>query len=191
VVPTVYNTITAQLSWPSIYCWPYLRCCWRYSVISMCSIQQSWYQIDRTSSSLRYVKCGPGHIQWIYSSGYSGFNIKLNLPALLLEICHHLDARYAANFVSYIAHTLRFTLCELLSRTYAMKLQHGIFRIQYSTQCICAAIGDISTIQCSLYCKHGAKYSARTPVCAMWTVVPDIYNALPAPYIPTSILDRT
>jgi hypothetical protein len=130
-------------------------------------ILQTLSQMLRTSFSLRSVYCGPGNKQCIYSSSYSGFNIKLNLPALLLDICHHLHARYAANFVSYIAQALQFTLCELLSRTYTMKLQHGIFRLQYSTQFICAAIGDISTIQCSLYCKHGAKYSAHPPVYAI------------------------
>jgi hypothetical protein len=39
--------------------------------------------------------------------------------------------------------------------------------LQYSTERICAAIGDISTIQCTLYCKHGAKFSAHPPLYAM------------------------
>jgi hypothetical protein len=44
--------------------------------------------------------------------------------------------------------------------------------LQYSTERICAAIGHITTIQCALYCKLGAKYSAHPPVYAMCTVVP-------------------
>jgi hypothetical protein len=35
---------------------------------------------------------------------------------------------------------------------------------QYSTERICAAIVDITTIQCMLNYKHGAKYSAHPPV---------------------------
>jgi hypothetical protein len=77
-------------------------------------------QILRTSSGLRYVNYGPGHIQCIYSSIYSGLNIRLNASALLLEIIGHFDARYTAILVPNTAHVLRFTLCQLWSRTYTM-----------------------------------------------------------------------
>jgi hypothetical protein len=39
-------------------------------------------------------------------------------------------------------------------------------RLQYSTVGICAAIVDITTIECALYCKLGAKYSAHPSVYA-------------------------
>jgi hypothetical protein len=74
-------------------------------------------QILRTSSGLRYVNYGPGHIQCIYSSIYSVLNIRLNASALLLEIIGHFDARYTAILVPNTAHVLRFTLCQLWSRT--------------------------------------------------------------------------
>jgi hypothetical protein len=157
----------------------------------MLVILQTWCQIQRTFSGLRYVHYGPGHIQCIYSSIYSDFNIRLNLFALLLEIIGHVDARYTANLVPNTAHILRYTLCELWSRTYAMHLQHRIFSLQYSTQRICAAIVDIISNQCALYCKLCAKYSARPPVYAMWTVVPAIYNVLPAPHIQSWKFDWT
>jgi hypothetical protein len=128
---------------------------------------QIWCQIQRISSSLRCVKCGPGHIQFIYTSAYSGFSIRLNPSALLLDIIGHVDARYTANLVPNTAHIPRFMLCVLWSRTYTMHLQLHIFRLQYSFERICPAIGNISTIQCSLYCKLGAKYSAHPPVYAM------------------------
>jgi hypothetical protein len=150
-------------------------------------IMQTWCQIQRTSSSLRYVNCGPGHIQCIYSSARTGFNIHLNVSAVLLEISRQFDARYTANLMPDTAHILRFTICDLWSRTYTMNLQLRIFRLQYSSERICAAIGDISTIQCSLYCKLGTKYSAYPPVYAIWTVVPDIYNAFTAPHVQSSI----
>jgi hypothetical protein len=85
------------------------------------------------------------------------------------------------------AHILRFTICYLWFRTYTMHLQLRIFRLQYSFERICPAIGDMSTIQCALYCKLGAKYSAHRPVYAIWTVVPDIYNAFTAPHVQASI----
>jgi hypothetical protein len=150
-------------------------------------ILHSWCQIHSTSSSFRYVNSGAARIQCIYSSAYSDFNIHLNVSALLLEISRQFNARYTANLVPNTAHILRFTLCEISTRTYTMHLLHHIFRLQYSFQRICAAIVHITTIQCSLYWKLGAKYSAHPPVYAMWTMDPDIYNAFTAPYIQTSI----
>jgi hypothetical protein len=152
-------------------------------------ILQTLSQIQRISSGLRYVNCGPGHIQYIYSSAHSDFNIHLNVSALLLEISGQLNARHTANLVPNTAHILRFTLCELWSRTYRMHLQHHIFRLQNSFERICAAIGDTSTIQCSLFCKRGAKYSAHHPVYTMCTVAPDIYNVFTAPHIQASTFD--
>jgi hypothetical protein len=134
----------------------------------MSDILQAWCQLQRTSSSLRYVNCGPGHIQSIYSSWWSGHNIQLNVSALQLEIFQHFDARYTADMVSNTAHIVRFTLCELWSRTYRMYLQLRIFRHQYSTLGICAAIVDITSIQCASFCKLSAKDSAHPPVYAMW-----------------------
>jgi hypothetical protein len=85
------------------------------------------------------------------------------------------------------AHNPQFTLCELWSRSYTMHLQLRIFRLQYSTLGICAAIVQITTIQCVLYCKLGARYSAHRPVYAVWNVVPDIYKVFAALYIYASI----
>jgi hypothetical protein len=127
-------------------------------------IQQNLSQIQLISSRLRYVNCGPGHIQCIYNSIYSDINIHLNVSALLLYISRQFNARYTANLLPNTAHILRITLFVLWSRTYTINLQLRTFRLQNSSERICAAIGNISTIQCSLYCKLGAKYSARPPV---------------------------
>jgi hypothetical protein len=150
-------------------------------------ILQSWWQLQRTSSSFRYVNSGPAHIQCIYSSAYSVLDIRLNVSALLWEICRYLHERYTANLVPHTEHILRFTLCEPCSRTYTMYLHLRIFRLQCSSERISAAIGEISTIQCALYCKHGAKCSAHPTVNAIWTVVPDIYNVITAAHIQASI----
>jgi hypothetical protein len=64
-----------------------------------------------------------------------------------------------------------------------MYIQPHIYRLQYSTERICAPIGGISTIQWALHCKLDAKYSAHHPVYAMWTVVPDVYNVVTARHI--------
>jgi hypothetical protein len=183
VVPDIYNVFTAPHIQATIFNWTYLRCNWRYSDISMCAILQIWCQIQRTSSSLSCVIFGPGHIQCNYSSAYSGFNIRLNLSALLLEILGHVDARYTANLVANTAHILRLTLCVLWFRTYTTYIQLLIFRPQYSTERICAAVGDILTLRSALYCKFGVKYSAHRPVYAVWTMVPAIYKVFTAPHI--------
>jgi hypothetical protein len=149
----------------------------------------TWCQIQTTSSGIRYVNYGPGHMQCIYNSIYSDFNIHLNVSALLLYISRQFNARYTANFVPNTEPILPFALCEQWTRTYTMHLQLRIFRLQCSPERICAAIGNITTIQCALYCKFVAKYKAHPPVYALWTVVPTIYRVLTAPHIQALIFN--
>jgi hypothetical protein len=167
MVPAIYNVITVPHIQASIFNCTYLCCHWRYHDNTTRIVLQAWCQIQRISSSLHDVDYGPGHIQCIYSSEYSGFNIQLNVSALILEISRQFNDRYTANMVPNTAHILQFMLCELWSRPYTKYFQHRIFRLQYSAVGICAAIGGISTIQCVLYCILGAKYSAHPPVYAM------------------------
>jgi hypothetical protein len=239
VVPDVYNAFTPPHIQTSMFIWTYLHCYWRYREYARRVILQTWSQIQRTTSGSGYVNYGLEHLQWIYysvywgfnnrlnvsallleisrqfnarytaglvpntvhspqftlcvlwsghiqcyySSAYSGFNIQLNVSALILETFRHFDARYTANLVPYIAHNNQFALCELWSRPYTMHLQVHIFRHQYSFERICPAIVHITTIQCAIYCKLVAKYSAHPPVYTMWTVVPAIYKVLTAPHI--------
>jgi hypothetical protein len=147
--------------------------------------------MQRTSSSLRCMNCGPGHIQCIYSFLYSGLNIQLNVSALQLEISRQLNVRYTANLVPNTANILQFTLCELWSRPYTRYLHFRIFRLQYSNEGSSPAIGVISTIECALYCKRGAKYSVHPLVYAVGTVVPDIYNVNTVLHIQASIFNWT
>jgi hypothetical protein len=147
VVPDIYEILTAPQIQSLIFNCRQLPCYWRYLDNSMLVILHSWCQIQRTSSSFRYVNSGAARIQCIYSSAYSILNIRLNVSALLLEICLYLHACYNANFVPNTEPNLRFALCELWSRTYTMHLQLRIFRLQCSSESICAANGDISTIQ--------------------------------------------
>jgi hypothetical protein len=187
VVPDIYNAFTAPHIQTSMFIWTYLRCYWKYLDNSMLVLLQTWCQIQRTSSGLRYVNYGPGHTQCIYNSIYSDFNIHLNVSALLLYISRQFNACYTANLVPNTAHILRFTLCVLWCRTYTINLQLRTLRLQYSSERICAVIGNISTIQCLLYCKLGAKYSAHPPVYVIWPVVPAIYNEMTTPHIQTSM----
>jgi hypothetical protein len=189
VVPDIYNAATSPHIQASIFSWTYQRPYWRHLDNSMCVILQSWSQIQSTSSGFYYVDCGPGHIQCSYSSEYSGFNNQLNVYALLLEISRQLHACHTSNLVTNTAHTLQFTLCELWSRTYTTYFQLLIFRPQYSTERICAAIGDIPILRSALYCKFGVKYSSHRPVYGVWSVVPAIYKVFTAPYIEASIFN--
>jgi hypothetical protein len=62
VATAIYSVITAPHIQASIFYWTYLRChCW-YMDNSMFIILKTWYQIQPTSYSLRYVNCDPGHI---------------------------------------------------------------------------------------------------------------------------------
>jgi hypothetical protein len=120
VFPDIYNVVTPPHIQASVCNWTYLRCYWRYLDNSMRDILQTGSQIQRTSPSLRNVNCGPVHIQCNYSSAYLGFNILLNVSALLLEISRQFSERYTAILVPNTAHVPRFTLCQLWSRTYTM-----------------------------------------------------------------------
>jgi hypothetical protein len=120
VVPDIYTVNTVPHIQDSIFNWTCLRWYWRYVDKSIRLILQTLCQIQRTVSRLRYVDCSPGHIQCSYSSAYIGFNIQLNVSALLLEICRHFDGHYSGNWVPNIAHMLQFMLCEMWSRIYTM-----------------------------------------------------------------------
>jgi hypothetical protein len=183
VVPAIYKVFTAPYIYASIFSCRHLRCYYRYHMNSVRVILQTWCQIQRTSSSLRYVNCGPGHIQCTYSSAYLGFNIQMKVAPLLLEVFRQFSARYTAFLVPNTAHILPFTLYELWSRPYSKYLLLRIFRLQYSNEGSSPAIGGLSTIQCALYCILGAKYSAYPPVYAIWTVVPAIFKVFTAPHI--------
>jgi ribosomal protein S27E len=128
VVPHTYKVFTAPHIYASIFSCRYLRCYCRHHDNSMRVIQQTWCQIQRTSSSFRYVNCGAGHIQCIYSSAYLDFNIQLKVTAQLLEISRQFYTPYTANFERNTAHILPFTLCELWSRLCTKYLELRIFR---------------------------------------------------------------
>jgi hypothetical protein len=172
VVPSIYNTITAPHIQDSIFYWTCLRCYWRYSDVSVRVTQHIWCQIQSICSRLCYVNCCPAHIQYSNSSAYLGSNIQLIVSSLPLEVFRHFDGRYNSNLVPNTAHIIQFTLCGLWSRTYTIYFQLRICRLQYSTESICAAIGDIPTFRSALHCKFDARYSTHPPVYVMWTVVP-------------------
>jgi hypothetical protein len=90
---------------------------------------QTCCPMQRISSSLRYVNCGPDHKQCIYSSIYIFFNIRWNASALLLEIIGYFEARYTANLVPNAAHIPQLSLCEQWSRTYTKCLQLHIYML--------------------------------------------------------------
>jgi hypothetical protein len=186
-VPDIYNVYTASHIQTSVFNWKHLRCYWRYLDNSTSVILQTWCQIQRICSCLRYVNCCPGRIQCNYSSAYLGFNIQLNVSALLLDASRQFNARHTTNLMPNIAHILGFALCELWSGPLTIKLQLRLLMLHYWADRIFAAIGDISTFGCALYCNLDAKYNAHPSVYAMRTVVPHIYNAFTVPHIHTSI----
>jgi hypothetical protein len=99
VAADIYNVITGHQIRASLFYWTYVHCYWRYITNTMCVILQTWCQIQRTSSSLRNVDCGPVHKHCNYSSTYSDFNIQMNVSALLFEICRQFDEPYTADLM--------------------------------------------------------------------------------------------
>jgi hypothetical protein len=136
VVPSIYYVITAPHIQASIFNWTYLGWYWWYVENSMRLIPQSWCQMLRIYSSLRYVNCGPAHIQCSYISAFSGFSMLQYVPALLLMISRQCNMRYTANWEPSTAHVLQFTLCELVvpaiySIVTAPHIQASIFSRRY------------------------------------------------------------
>jgi hypothetical protein len=120
VVPDIYKAFTPPHIQATIFNWTYLRCYWRYHDNSVCVILQTWCQIQRTSSSLRYIWTVVPDIYKVFTAPHIQATIFLNVPALLLETSRQINVRYNANLVPYVAHTLSFTQCELWSRPYIM-----------------------------------------------------------------------
>jgi hypothetical protein len=138
-----------------------------YLVNAMSVILQARCQLQRTFFCLRYVNCGPGHVDCIYSSAYSDFNIQMKVGPLLLEVSPQCNERYTASLVSNTAHIVQFTLCGLWSRIIQSIYSSVYLCFNIQLQVSAAAIVDITTVQCALYCKLSAKYSAHPPVYAM------------------------
>jgi hypothetical protein len=87
---------------------------------------ETWCQIQRTTYSLRNVDCGPGHIQYIYSSTYTGFNIQLNVAVLLLEIPRQCNMQLHCKLCAkYSAQPPEYAMCTVVPAIYiAITAQH-------------------------------------------------------------------
>jgi hypothetical protein len=132
---------------------------------------QTWCQIQRTSSSLRNVNCGPRHIQCIYSSTYSGFNIQLNVSALLLEICRQISGRYIAILVPIqrITSSLRNVNCCpghiqcIYSSTYSgfnNQLIVAVLLLEVSRQCNACYLANFVT---------NTAFNLQISICELWS----------------------
>jgi hypothetical protein len=113
VIPVTYNAFTAPHILASIFNCAYLRWYWRCVNNSVSLILLTWCQIQRITSSLRNVYCGPGHTHCNYRCTYSGYNIQQNVAPLLLEIWRQFCERYTAYLVSIqrISTSLRYLNC--------------------------------------------------------------------------------
>jgi hypothetical protein len=126
VVPDIYNVATSAHIQSSVFNWTYLQPYWRYLDKSMRVILQTWSHIQRTSSSLYYVDCGPGHIQWNDNTGYSVFNIQQNVFALLLgdistiqwALYCNLGAKYRARIPVYVMSAVVPDIYNVITVTY-------------------------------------------------------------------------
>jgi hypothetical protein len=170
VVPNIYNAFTAPHIQTSIFKWKYLLWYWRYLDNTMCVILQIWFQIQRTFYGLRYVNCGPGHIQCSYSSEYSGCNIHLNISALLMEISRQFYERYAANSMPNTAHDHQFTQCELWSRTYsAFTAPHTQTSIFIWTYLRCYWISRQCNVRYTANMVPNTAYNLQITQCELWS----------------------
>jgi hypothetical protein len=158
----------------------------------MCVILQTWCQIQRTSSSLRHLNCGPGHIQCNYSSTYSGFNIQQNVAPLLLQIYPQLNERYTANIEPNITHIPQFTLCELCGPGHIRcnySSAYSAFNIQLKLPALLLDICWDLDVRYTANLVPNAALVIQFTLCEL--VVPHRCNVITAPHIQASIFNWT
>jgi hypothetical protein len=149
VVPDICNVITAgvfRLQYSSERIWA--------AIGYMSTILWAWY----CKFGAKYSTHPPFYASWtvvpaIYNAFTAPhiqcFNIQLNVSALLLQISRRFNVRFTAKLLPNTAHIVHFTLCQFWSRPYTKYLQLRIFRLQYSTDRICAANGDMPISGCA------------------------------------------
>jgi hypothetical protein len=187
VVPDIYNVVTSPHVQSSVFNWTSLRSNWRHLYNSMRVIVQTWSQIQLTSSRLRYVNCGPGHIQWNDNTAYSGFNIQLNVSKLLLKTSGKFKERHTSNIVPHTTHIIQFTLCEpVVSTIYNVVTVTYIHASIFKWTCLRCywRYSDISMrVMLQIWCQiQPTSSSLRYVNCGH-----EIYNAITVPHIHASI----
>jgi hypothetical protein len=126
VVPVIYNASTAPHIQTSIFIWTYLRCNWRYLDNWMGVKQQTWSQMQRTSSNLRYVNCGPE----IYNA--------ITVPHMQASIFNWM---YLCCYWRYLDNSMRFILqiwCQIQSTSPTLR-------------CVNCGLGWLQSIYSSAY----------------------------------------
>jgi hypothetical protein len=86
-------------------------------------------------------------------------------------ICRQFNERYTSHLLPNTGHNIRFTLCQLWSRSNPIKLHFLILSHQYSNERTSPAISGSSTIQCVLYSIFAAKRSLNPPNYATLTLI--------------------
>jgi hypothetical protein len=133
-------------------------------------ILQTWCQIQRTFSSLRYVNCGPVHIQSICSTAYSFFNIQQTESALLFEISRQFNARSTANLEPNTAHIFQFALCELWSRQYTnYSYAYLGFNIQLKLSALLLEISRLFNARYAANLMTNIAHIFKFTLCELWS----------------------
>jgi hypothetical protein len=141
--PGKSNIITVLLVQASIFIWMYLRCDWWIIDKSMRVILHICCQIQSTISGVRYAISGPGQMPYIYNSSSSGCNIPLNVNPTMLVILRQSNVRYTPHSLPNAGQIGQITLRQHWSQSIPIQLQFSSFRLQYSIERICAAIGGV------------------------------------------------
>jgi hypothetical protein len=162
-VPVKSNIIAVLDIQASILNWKYLRSDWWFIHKSASVIIHIFCQIKGSLCEFRYVKSGPGKIQYNYNSCYSWYNIQLNVIPSILVMCRQFNARYTPHLLPNKGRILLFSLCQQWSLSNKIYLHFLLFSLQYSIGRISVDIGEMSRIQCALYSTFAAKFSLNPP----------------------------
>jgi hypothetical protein len=144
--------------------------------------------IQRTTTRLRYVNCGPGHIQWNYTSTYSFLNYSTKRSCVAIgDISTMQCALHCKLCAKYSAQPPDFAMCTVVPAIYSVITAQHIQDSIYSWTCL-RRYWTYNDNSMRLILQTSCQYSAQPPDYAMWTVVRAIYSEITPPHIHSSII---
>jgi hypothetical protein len=171
IVADIYNVFTAQHIEASIFNVTYLRCYWRYLDHSMSNILQDWCQIQRTSSSLRYVYCGRDiynvttvpHIQaaifnWTYLRCYCIY-ADISVRVILHSWCQ----------IQRTSYGLRYVNCDPGHIKCIYSSAYSGFNIQLNASALILEICRQFNVRYTAYIVPNTAHILQFTLCDLWS----------------------
>jgi hypothetical protein len=191
VVPVIYNAFTA----------PYIQCfniqlnvsALQFQISRQFNVRYTANLVPNTAHILQFTLCELWSRPYTMHFHLHIFRLQYSMERIFSAIGYNRTFRSPLSCklgAKYSAHHPFYAMSIVVPDIYNV-ITARVFRLQYSADRICAAISDIATIQCALYCKLGVKFSSHPADYASWNVVQVIYNVITARHVQASIFKWT